>query len=51
MEAILSFFESVMRESWRFLLESSAYILFGLLVGGLLKSFLSTEFVAGLLRL
>jgi uncharacterized membrane protein YraQ (UPF0718 family) len=33
-------------ESWHLLLESSVYILFGMLVGGLLKVFLSPSFVA-----
>jgi len=46
MEIVFSFMLASIHEAWKFLLESSAYILFGLLVGGLLKSFLSTEFVA-----
>ncbi len=37
---------SVLRTSWQLLLESSVYILFGMIVGGLLKVFLSTSFVA-----
>lgn len=36
---------SVLQESWHLLLESSVYILFGMLVGGLLKVFLSPSFV------
>jgi len=46
MEAVFSFLLVMVREAWKFLLDSSPYILFGLLIGGLLKSFLSTEFVA-----
>ena len=38
---------SVLQESWHLLLEASVYILFGMLVGGLLKVFLSPSFVAG----
>ena len=37
---------SILRESWHLLLEASVYILFGMLVGGLLKVFLSPSFVA-----
>jgi len=37
---------SVLQESWHLLLEASIYILFGMLVGGLLKVFLSPSFVA-----
>lgn len=37
---------SVLRESWHLLLEASVYILFGMLVGGLLKVFLNPSFVA-----
>jgi uncharacterized membrane protein YraQ (UPF0718 family) len=37
---------SVFQESWHLLLESSVYILFGMLVGGLLKVFLNPSFVA-----
>jgi uncharacterized membrane protein YraQ (UPF0718 family) len=37
---------SVLQESWLLLLEASTYILFGMLVGGLLKVFLSPSFVA-----
>lgn len=41
-----SFFINVSAASWDMLLDSSGYILFGILVGGLLKMFLSTEYVA-----
>ena len=41
-----TFLLNVLQESWRMLLESSVYILFGLLVGGLLKVFLSPTYVA-----
>jgi hypothetical protein len=41
-----SFFINVLAASWDMLLDSSVYILFGILVGGLLKMFLSTEYVA-----
>jgi len=37
---------SVLQESWHLLLESSVYILFGMLVGGILKVFLRPSFVA-----
>jgi uncharacterized membrane protein YraQ (UPF0718 family) len=37
---------SILLESWHLLLEASVYILFGMLVGGLLKVFLSPAFVA-----
>ncbi|MFC1844368.1 SO_0444 family Cu/Zn efflux transporter [Thermodesulfobacteriota bacterium] len=37
---------SVLQESWHLLLEASIYILFGMIVGGLLKVFLSPSFVA-----
>ncbi len=37
---------SILQESWHLLLEASVYILFGMLVGGLLKVFLSPSFVA-----
>ncbi len=36
----------ILLESWHLLLEASVYILFGMLVGGLLKVFLSPSFVA-----
>jgi len=37
---------NVLHESWRMLLESSVYIIFGLMVGGMLKVFLSPSYVA-----
>jgi len=37
---------SILQESWHLLLEASVYILFGMIVGGLLKVFLSPSFVA-----
>ncbi|MBW2506932.1 MAG: SO_0444 family Cu/Zn efflux transporter [Deltaproteobacteria bacterium] len=37
---------SIFQESWHLLLEASVYILFGMLVGGLLKVFLNPSFVA-----
>jgi len=37
---------SVLQEAWHLLIEASAYILFGMVVGGLLKVFLSPSFVA-----
>ncbi|MCB2181550.1 MAG: SO_0444 family Cu/Zn efflux transporter [Desulfobulbaceae bacterium] len=43
---ILSFIQAVLGESWEMLSEASIYILFGLLVGGLLKMFLSASYVA-----
>jgi uncharacterized membrane protein YraQ (UPF0718 family) len=42
----LSFFTEVLTESWHLLLETSVYILFGLLVSGLLRVFLSPDSVA-----
>jgi hypothetical protein len=38
---------SIILESWHLLLEASVYILFGMLVGGMLKAFLNPSFVAG----
>ncbi|RJX26027.1 MAG: permease [Desulfurivibrio sp.] len=43
---ILSFTLSVIQEAWHMLLDSSVYVLFGLLVGGMLKMFLSPSYVA-----
>ncbi|MBU4264299.1 MAG: SO_0444 family Cu/Zn efflux transporter [Proteobacteria bacterium] len=43
---ILSFSLSVIREAWNMLADSSVYVLFGLLVGGMLKMFLSPAYVA-----
>jgi len=37
---------SILQESWHLLLEASVYILFGMIVGGLLKVFLNPAFVA-----
>jgi uncharacterized membrane protein YraQ (UPF0718 family) len=37
---------NILLESWHLLLEASVYILFGMLVGGLLKVFLNPSFVA-----
>lgn len=42
----MSIIISVLQESWHLLLEASVYILFGMLVGGLLKVFLNPSFVA-----
>lgn len=42
----MSVIVSILVESWRLLLESSVYILFGMLMGGLLKVFLNPSFVA-----
>ena len=36
----------IFKESWHLLLEASVYILFGMLVGGILKVFLNPSFVA-----
>ncbi len=41
----MSFIASIFIEAWHLLLESSIYILFGILVGGLLKVFLSPSYV------
>ncbi|MBW1803401.1 MAG: permease, partial [Deltaproteobacteria bacterium] len=46
METILAFLAAILNESWLLLKESSIYILFGLLIGGLLKMFLSPTYVA-----
>jgi len=43
---MLTFFTSVLQASWDILNQASLYILFGLLVGGLLKVFLSPSYVA-----
>lgn len=42
----MSFIIAILQESWHLLLEASVYILFGMVVGGLLKVFLSPSFVA-----
>ena len=36
----------ILQESWHLLLEASVYILFGMLIGGMLKVFLNPSFVA-----
>ena len=38
---------NIILQSWHLLLEASIYILFGILVGGLLKVFISPATVAG----
>ena len=43
---MLTFLTSVLQASWEILNQASLYILFGLLVGGLLKVFLSPAYVA-----
>lgn len=45
MKQVFIFGEKVAAASWELLLEASPYILFGILIGGLLKMFLSTEYV------
>lgn len=42
----MNFLVSVLQEAWHLLLDASIYILFGLLIGGLLKVFLNPSFVA-----
>lgn len=42
----MQFFRSWLLESWDILLDSAPYIVVGLALGGLLKMFLSTEYVA-----
>lgn len=44
--SVFSFISEVLSESWQLLLQSAPYMLFGLLVGGLLKIFLSADYVA-----
>jgi len=46
METLVPFLITILRESWHLLEESSFYILFGLIIGGLLKMFLSPSYVA-----
>jgi hypothetical protein len=43
---MLSFLFAVLSASWLLLNQSALYILFGLLIGGLLKTFLSPDYVA-----
>ncbi len=42
----IHFFTDALAASWQLLVQASPYMLFGLLVGGLLKVFLSPEYVA-----
>ena len=35
----------ILHEGWQILLDSSFYMLFGILIAGLLKVFLSTDFI------
>jgi uncharacterized membrane protein YraQ (UPF0718 family) len=37
---------SILKETWHLLLDASVYILFGLLISGLLRAFLSPQAVA-----
>lgn len=46
METIITFMTAAGLQSWYVLLEAAPYILFGLLVGGLLKIFMSPTYVA-----
>jgi len=45
MSTIIHFTTSVLHETFSLLLDASPYILFGILVAGLLKMFLSTEYI------
>ncbi|HDO30379.1 MAG TPA: permease, partial [Desulfobacteraceae bacterium] len=45
MQQIFSFIIEVFSASWALFSDASVYILFGIAVGGLLKMFLSTEYV------
>ncbi len=42
----MDFFLNILRESWNLLVESSVYVVFGLLISGLLRVFLSPNSVA-----
>ena len=42
----MDFFLNILRESWNLLVESSVYVIFGLLISGLLRVFLSPNSVA-----
>jgi len=42
----MDFVISILRESWNILLDSSIYILLGILIAGLLKTVLSTQAVS-----
>ena len=46
MDILFSFIIKTLSASWELLEESSIYMLFGLLIGGLLKMFLSPSYVA-----
>ncbi len=46
MHTVFTFFIDVLAESWQLLQDASLYILFGLLVGGLLKVFMSPAYIA-----
>ncbi|MEN8200375.1 MAG: SO_0444 family Cu/Zn efflux transporter [Thermodesulfobacteriota bacterium] len=43
---VLQFITEAFRASWQLLVQAAPYMLFGLLVGGMLKIFLSAEYVA-----
>jgi uncharacterized membrane protein YraQ (UPF0718 family) len=43
---MLAFVNGALAESWHLLLDSAVYVLFGILIGGLLKMFLSPSYVA-----
>lgn len=43
---IILFFSDVFQASWHLLVQSAPYMLFGLLIGGMLKVFLSADYVA-----
>src|SRR5210317_1765561 len=42
----MEFLIKVFNESWHLLLDASVYIIFGIAIGGLLKIFLSAEYIA-----
>lgn len=42
----MSFFAGILMEAWRLLLESAPYVVFGLLISGLLRAFLNPGYVA-----
>jgi uncharacterized membrane protein YraQ (UPF0718 family) len=42
----MDFFLNILRESWNLLVESSVYVVFGLLISGLLRVLLSPNSVA-----
>lgn len=44
--SVFNFVSELFNASWQLLLQSSPYMLFGLLIGGLLKVFLSADYVA-----